>query len=303
MAVTNTFSANTLIESAKVNENFDDLATGDGDETENSLRTFRDESFYDHVVSGGIITDPGASLSQTTTALVAVIDGRRVTISATAKTYTASKDTYVDVLRSGTSASYVYTEVSNNAASPALASNSIRLAIVTTNGSEITNVNQGEPDQVIPIASSIPYSVSDSLGNLINPRDVNARILGYSQRATGQGGITSVTDITGMSTTIKTPANCYRLKLSASVTISSATAGTTAELKITDSSNVIQIERSTIIVSSNAAALQFIACETLIDVSPATTYTFKLRALGSATVVINNGDSADKRSVLTVERA
>lgn len=146
MAGENEFSANTLIESAKVNQNFDGAYTGDYDEDENSLRKFRDESFIDHVVSGGIITDPGASLTQTTTALVAVIDGRRVAITATAKTYTASKDTYVDVLRSGASASYVYTEVANGASAPALASNSLRLAKVVTNGTEITSSTQSNHD-------------------------------------------------------------------------------------------------------------------------------------------------------------
>lgn len=191
MAGENTFTAGTLLESSKVQQNFTGAYTGDFDETENSLRTFRDESLFDHVVSGGVITDPGASLSQTTTAVVALIDGRRVTIGATAKTYTASKDTYVDILRSGTAASYVYTEVSNNAASPALASNSIRIAIVTTNGSEITNSNQGQETQVIPIASSVAYSVTDSRGNLICPRDATRQILGYKTITTGISTTTS----------------------------------------------------------------------------------------------------------------
>lgn len=214
MAVTNSFVAGTLIESAKVNENFDDVATGDGDETENSLRTFRDESLFDHVVSGGVITDPGASLTQTTTSLVAVIDGRRVTIDATAKTYTASKDTYVDVLRSGTTASYVYTEVANNAASPALASNSIRLAIVITNGTEITQVNQGNTDATAPVASSVVYTVCDSLGNLIYPSDPQRRILGY-RRVTSDATTTSTsyTSITGLTVPVIVPSG-RRVRLS-----------------------------------------------------------------------------------------
>lgn len=206
MAGENEFSANTLIESAKANQNFDGAYTGDFDETENSLRTYRDESVFDHIVSGGVITDPGASLTQITTAIVALIDGRRVTIGATSKTYTASKDTYVDVLRSGATASYVYTEVSNNAASPALAANSIRIAIVTTNGTEITNSNQGQENQVIPIASSVPYSVTDSLGNLIAPRDSMRRVLGYRQRvSTFTTTNTSPTQITELSCPVIVP--------------------------------------------------------------------------------------------------
>lgn len=143
-----TFSANTQIKSAEVNDNFNGAFSGDYDDDANSLRLFRDESLPDHVVSGGVITDPGATLTQTTTSLVAIIDGYRVTIAATPKTYTASKDTYVDVLRSGSGASYVYTEVNNGVASPALAANSIRIAKVVTNGTEITSVQQYGADSL-----------------------------------------------------------------------------------------------------------------------------------------------------------
>lgn len=208
MAGENTFSAGTLIESVKVGQNFTGAYTGDYDETENSLRTFRDESVFDHVVSGGIITDPGVSLSQTTTAIVIVLDGRRITIGATAKTYTASKDTYVDILRSGSSGSYVYTEVTNNAASPALAANSIRIAIVTTDGSQITNSNQGEETQVIPIASSVAYSVTDSLGNLIRPLDPTRRLLGHRQRVSNfAAGSSAEILIAGLNCAVIVPTN------------------------------------------------------------------------------------------------
>ena len=121
------------------------------------------------------------------TAGVVYINGRRISISAvTARTLTTSKDTYVDILDNGDgTGTLAYTEVTNNTASPALAANSIRIAIVVTGASNIaaaTSINQGQETMVLPIASSIPYAVTDSLGNLICPRDPNRKVLGYRQR-------------------------------------------------------------------------------------------------------------------------
>lgn len=119
------------------------------------------------------------------------IAGSRLSVSAvTARVFTASKDTYVDFKDNGDgTASINYTEATNNAASPALFSsgttaNTIRGAIIVTGASNIAavgSINMGEADRILPIASSTAYSVSDSLGNLICPRDPNRKVLGYRQ--------------------------------------------------------------------------------------------------------------------------
>lgn len=159
----------------------------DANVTEAKLTHRPSEYLFDHVASGGVWSgDAYASTRNASmTAVTAYIGGTRGTVSAvTARSFTASKDTYVDILNSSGTFSLVYTEVANNAASPALAANSIRLAIIVTGASNIANVgsvNQGETDKVLPIASSIPYAVTDSLGNLICPRDPNRRVLGYRQ--------------------------------------------------------------------------------------------------------------------------
>lgn len=105
--------------------------------------------------------------------------------AVTARIFTASKDTYIDILDNGDgTGTLVYTEVSNNAASPTLATNSLRIAIIVTGATTIAavgSINQGEENKVLPIASSIPYAVTDSLGNLISPRDPNRVLLGYRQ--------------------------------------------------------------------------------------------------------------------------
>lgn len=88
------------------------------------------------------IWTPLTGLNGTMTAFTGYIDGYRNTVAAVAsRTFTASKDTYIDVLRniSTNAFSLVYTEVANGAAAPALAANSFRLAVAITNGTTLTS--------------------------------------------------------------------------------------------------------------------------------------------------------------------
>ena len=173
------------------------------------------ESQFAFVASGLVITAdaPGSTKNASMTAGVVYINGRRISIAAVAgRTYTASNDTYVDVLDNGDgTGTVVYTAVTNNAASPALAANSIRIGIIITGASNIANsgsVNQGQTTAVLPIASSNAYSVTDSLGNLIFPTDPQHKVLGYRQ-ITGNTSstATSAAAITGLSVPVIVPAN------------------------------------------------------------------------------------------------
>lgn len=176
--------------------------------------THTDDLTYDHVLSGGVWSpdSAGSNRNASMTALVAYINGRKISISAvTARTFTASKDTYIDILdnQDGTG-TLVYTEVSNNAASPSLAANSMRIGIIITGASSIANtgsVNQGQVTKVLPIASSIPYTVTDSLGNLICPRDPQRKVLGYRQITSNFTTTTagSYVDVTGLSAPVIVP--------------------------------------------------------------------------------------------------
>lgn len=100
------------------------------------------DSFNSYVVTG-LLPPTSATLVATTTAGRALIinttdnEMKYVEKSATTKTYTASKDTYVDLSASGT---YTYNEVANGAAEPTTTSNSIRLAKVVTSGTAVTSV-------------------------------------------------------------------------------------------------------------------------------------------------------------------
>jgi hypothetical protein len=68
----------------------------------------------------------------------AYVRGRYIRKDRTrSKTYTASKDTYVDIDNTG---AFQFSEVANGAGEPAVASNSIRLAKAVTNGTAVTTV-------------------------------------------------------------------------------------------------------------------------------------------------------------------
>lgn len=103
--------------------------------------TRENENGLNHAASGCIWTadNAGVNRNASMTTGIVYINGRRISItSVTGRTFTASKDTYVDVLDNldGTG-TLVYTEVANGVASPALASNSLRIAIVITGASAI----------------------------------------------------------------------------------------------------------------------------------------------------------------------
>ena len=140
-----TFSPTTKIESAKVNENFTDLSTGDADIDNNRLQLYRDDTCYDHVKSG-LVWSLSSGLNGTMTTGIAYVTSPtglsvRLSVAAIAsRAFTASKDTYVDLAYDGT---IYYTEVANGATTGfGLSANRVRLAKVVTNGSTITSVQK-----------------------------------------------------------------------------------------------------------------------------------------------------------------
>lgn len=170
------------------------------------------ETFFDFVASGLVWSGDAYASTRNGSMTAGVIyqAGQRMTLSAvTAHSFTASKDTYIDVLNTAGVASVVYTEVANNTASPALAASSVRIGIIVTGATNIaaaTSVNQGQETMVLPIASSIAYSVTDSLGNLICPRDPNRKILGQRQiLSTFSTASASYVQVTGLSVPVIVP--------------------------------------------------------------------------------------------------
>lgn len=178
------------------------------------------ESFVSFVYSGLAWTADSAGVNRNAsmTAGVIYINGRRLSISAVnGRTFTASKDTYVDVLdnQDGTG-TVVYTEATNNAASAALAANSARIGIIITGATFIASaasINQGTVDKLLPIASSRPYIVTDSLGNRICNRDPLGKTLGYAATTSNFSTAALVaTQITGLSVPFIAPSG-FNVKL------------------------------------------------------------------------------------------
>lgn len=227
---------------APIDKWFTALASG-----ELSTDPLRTELFYDYVASGMVWSgDSYASTRNASmTAGVMYINGRRLTASlVTSRSFTASKDTYIDASDNGDGTVLLtYTEVANNAASPSLAANSVRIGIIVTGASNIAaagSVNQGEQDKVLPIASSIVYSVTDSLGNLICPRDPNRKLLGYTQSTANLSGYNSpITDIAGMSITINVPSTRKITVKGLIPNANSTVAGDKSQLTVREGSTVL----------------------------------------------------------------
>lgn len=144
-----TFNPQTKAESAKVNENFTDLTTGAGDVNSNRLELFRSEVVTNFVDTGLLWSIVSGLNGTMTTGIAYITDATflmlRLSVTAiTSRTYTASKDTYVDL---GSDGVIYYTEVANGATAPSLTANRIRIAKLITSGVAITSIVQGGFDR------------------------------------------------------------------------------------------------------------------------------------------------------------
>ena len=111
------YSPGDPIKSAFTNYDIDGLSTGENDVANNSLQLFRQESFDNYFASGGVWTVT-TGLTGTMTSGVMYYAGVRIPFSAVgSKTFTASKDTYVDISNANT---IHYSEVANGATPPTL---------------------------------------------------------------------------------------------------------------------------------------------------------------------------------------
>lgn len=263
-----------------------------------STDPLRTELFYDYIASGCVWSgDAYASTRNASmTSGVIYISGRRLTLVAvTARSFTASKDTYIDASDNGDgTALLTYTEVANNAASPALAANSIRMAIIVTGASNIASVgsvNMGESDKVLPIASSIPYSVTDSLGNLICPRDPIRRLLGYRQRLTNKTA-TAYALIDELSITFTSP-NPQRVRIVANpgIGLSEDTTSTQSRISIWDGTVGSGTQLAESFITTAVANQGGFPRAEYIGVLSAGTHTINagLRSVGAGTTTLNAG--------------
>lgn len=131
------FLAFTKILSAAMNTKLNGLADGSLDDDSNKLSLFRLEEQLDHVISGGLASSSGLSL--TIASGVAKIGGKRVTFGGGTATQTANKDVYVSVNDAGT---LTRQEVANGGTIPTLPSNSIWLTKSVSGASTFSSHTQ-----------------------------------------------------------------------------------------------------------------------------------------------------------------
>lgn len=189
-----TFSPNTRAQSAQVNSNFSDLASGVGDLDQNKLELFRKEVISDFI-SDGVSMPTSVTLSATISSGIVYVNGKRISMPPTLKVFTASQDTYVDIKDDGT---YVFVAVSNGATtgmtlttntdgSPAL-----RVLKVVTSGTAITSVVQGAYDPLNNyIGSRFPIA-AQNINFATLPAPKIGVITGATLGSTGNKPVTGV---------------------------------------------------------------------------------------------------------------
>lgn len=158
--------------------------------------TFRDEAFNDWTYSGMLAPTSG-SLSSTTTAGVSYVNGVRVETSATAHTYTASKDTYVYINAGGF---FEYQEVANGASAPTTPVNDLLLFKAVTNGTTVSSVTDSRTMSIQITANSSNFA-ADYRDQAVVARDsTTAMHLEPGQFAIGSTLYTNLVDTSSRST-------------------------------------------------------------------------------------------------------
>lgn len=163
-----------------------------------------------YVVSGLTIAT-SATLSSTVLAGTAYINGKEVLPAAFPKSFTASKDTYVDLKDDGT---YAFVEVVNNAPSGMTlalntdGSNAMRIAKVVTSATAVTGVFQS--------TFTAGWYGIDFIGNQVYNRSPNPTVIGLGV-LTSTFSTTSTTplQITSLSAPVVTPVTGRNLKITA----------------------------------------------------------------------------------------
>jgi len=145
----------------QMNVTAEDLRSIQTGESNTGMHTYFDESFRDYVLSGGTVAQATGLIASISSG-VAYINGRRLTFGAMSKTFTASKDTYVDIIETDGSniATVSYTELASGATGSAPVSNGMHIAKVNTTASAIATSVQAFTDTLgNPIKQTSPISM------------------------------------------------------------------------------------------------------------------------------------------------
>ena len=122
-----------------------------------NVEKFRDEANVAFVASGCVWSALSGLNGAMTAGVVYNANGVRNAPGAVAsKTFTASRDTYVDIATNG---AVSYSEVTNGAAAPAITTDYVRLVKVVTDGSAITSILQLGANTQVPHSNPYKFAV------------------------------------------------------------------------------------------------------------------------------------------------
>lgn len=152
--------------------------------------TFRDEAFNDWTYSGMLAPTSG-TLSSTTTAGISYVNGVRVETSATAHSYTASKDTYVYINAGGF---FEYQEVANGASAPSTPANDLLLFKAVTSGTAVTSVTDLRTLSIAITANSSNFALDYRNQAFVSLDSTSAVHIEPGQIAIGEANYTNIAD-------------------------------------------------------------------------------------------------------------
>lgn len=180
------------------------ISKGSGKVRENGSSMLDFRSTFSNFIQSGCIWSIGSGLQGSMTAGSVWINGVEYSVPSVANhSFTASVDTYIDYT---VGTGITYTAVSNNAASPSLAANSVRIGIAVSSTS-LSSFNQGAILASAPVVNGSALAVSDSIGNKIYPVNPNYGTIGYRQITSNfTSTSSSYTAVTGLSVPVIAPA-------------------------------------------------------------------------------------------------
>ena len=192
---------------------------GSGKVRENgsSMLDFR-ASFANFIQSGGIWTQNSGLVGSMTAATLWINGIEYSQVAVSNHTFGTSVDTYVDYT---VGTGITYTAVANNAASPSLAANSVRITKVVTSGAAITSIVQTGWDS---IGNSFYNTSSSILGSL-----------GYAQITSNTTVASNTpTQIAGLTSAVIIPAGSRKIRITAYIPNTSNVVVCTAAYSIWD---------------------------------------------------------------------
>ena len=161
-----------------------------------SIVTRFNELFNDLTFSGMLPATSG-TLTSNISAGTSYVNGVRIELAAQARTYTASRDTYVYINAGGF---YDFVEVANGAAAPSTPANDLLLAKVVTSGTAITSVTDSRTLSIQITANSSNLSFNYRNEAFIQRDSTTAVHLEPGQIAIGSTLYTNNADTSSLST-------------------------------------------------------------------------------------------------------